>query len=172
MDWFRHGVNKPQYVMLEVYEDEDGPNADSDGSYDNPYDDPDFVPNYQRMRFSLASALLGDGYYSYEINTDGHGSLGLMWFDEYDNAGAGKGWLGKPRGEYAELPGGAFMREFNGGLALVNPNGEPVSVTLPKGNWRRIKGTQCPSVNSGETVGDTLTLPAFDGLLLVRNIKQ
>jgi hypothetical protein len=169
MDWFRRGTLKPQYVMVEVYEDEGSPEADSDGSYKNPYKKPGFKPNYRRMRFSLASTLLGDGYYSYEINTDGHGSLGLMWFDEYDNAGKSKGWLGQPKGAYTALSNGAFLREFDHGLALVNPNSKPVTVTLPGGSWRRIAGKQCPAVNSGAAAGAKLTLPAFDGLLLVRN---
>jgi hypothetical protein len=41
---------------------------------------------------------LNDGFFSYEINTNGHGALCLLWFDEYDNAGAGRGYLGQPLG--------------------------------------------------------------------------
>jgi hypothetical protein len=59
---------------------------------------PGFVPNYRKMRFGLTTALLGDGYFSYEMNTNGHGALCLMWFDEYDNAGAGRGYLGQALG--------------------------------------------------------------------------
>ena len=38
--------------------------------------------------------LLGQGFFSYEINTNGHGSLGLLWFDEYDGGGRGRGGPG------------------------------------------------------------------------------
>ncbi len=89
----------PNITMVETYEDDGSPDATGDGSYDNPCDDPDFVPNYRKMRFGLTTALLNDGYYAYEMNTNGHGSLCLMWFDEYDNAGAGRGYLGQPLGE-------------------------------------------------------------------------
>jgi hypothetical protein len=95
----------PNLTMIETYEDDGSPDPDGDGEYDNPADDPGFVPDYRKMRFGLTTALLGDGFFSYEINTNGHGSLGLLWFDEYDNAGAGRGYLGQPRGEaYRPVP--------------------------------------------------------------------
>jgi len=94
-EWMVKGQS-PNLTMIETYEDDSGPEATSDGSYSNPNDDPRFVPNYQKMRFGLATALLNDGYFSYEINTNGHGHLGLLWFDEYDNAGQGNGYLGFP----------------------------------------------------------------------------
>ena len=95
----------PNLTMIETYEDDGGPDPGGDGAYDNPADDPGFVPTYRKMRFGLTTALLGDGFFSYEINTNGHGSLGLFWFDEYDNVGAGRGYLGQPRGAaYRPLP--------------------------------------------------------------------
>jgi len=48
---------------------------------------------YRRMRFGLTTALLGDGFFSGRS-----GSQELLWLDEYDNAGAGKGYLGQPLG--------------------------------------------------------------------------
>jgi len=51
------------------------------------------------------TALLGDGFFSYEINTNGHGSLCLMWFDEYDNAGWERGYLGQPLGPAHRVAG-------------------------------------------------------------------
>lgn len=94
-DWMQKARN-PNLTMIETYEDDGGPAATSDGSYDNPFTHPGFAPNYRKMRYGLATALLNNGFFSYEINTNGHGSLGLMWFDEYDNAGAGRGYLGLP----------------------------------------------------------------------------
>ncbi len=89
-------AQQPNLTMIETYEDDGAPDATGDGSYDNPCDDPNFTPNYRKMRFGLTSALLNDGFFSYEINTNGHGSLCLLWFDEYDNAGQGQGYLGQP----------------------------------------------------------------------------
>lgn len=89
---------QPNLTMIETYEDDSGPDPLGDGSYTNPCSQAGFVPNYRKMRFGLTTALLGDGYFSYEINTNGHGALCLMWFDEYDNAGAGRGYLGQSLG--------------------------------------------------------------------------
>ncbi len=89
-DWIAQ-ARQPNMTMIETYE--------IDGYHENnPCDDPGFVPNYRKMRFGLGSALLNDGFFSYEIGTNGHGSLCLLWFDEYDNAGAGRGYLGQPLG--------------------------------------------------------------------------
>jgi hypothetical protein len=52
--------------------------------------------DYPDMRFGLAGTLLGDGYYSYDFGSLEHGQS--WWFDEYDNAGSGKGYLGQPLG--------------------------------------------------------------------------
>ncbi len=104
MEWLAQAQD-PNLTMIETYEDDGSPDPDGDGVYDNPADDPDFVPNYRKMRFGLTTALLGDGFFSYEINTNGHGSLGLLWFDEYDNAGAGRGYLDQPCGDaFRPLP--------------------------------------------------------------------
>ncbi len=96
-EWMQH-ARQPNLTMLETYEDESGPKPDYADGYANHCNDPDFTPNYRKMRFGLTTTLLNDGYFSYEMNTEGHGSLCLMWFDEYDNAGAGRGYLGHPLG--------------------------------------------------------------------------
>jgi hypothetical protein len=49
---------------------------------------------YQRMRFGLATALMEGGLYSFEFGTTWHGNA--WWYDEYDGAGLGKGYLGAP----------------------------------------------------------------------------
>ncbi len=51
---------------------------------------------YQRMRFGLATTLLEGGLDSYEFGTTWHGNA--WWYDEYDGAGRGKGYLGAPLG--------------------------------------------------------------------------
>ncbi|HIE57906.1 MAG TPA: hypothetical protein EYP88_06735, partial [Anaerolineales bacterium] len=92
-------ARQPNLTLIETYEDDGTPDSTGDGEYDNPCDDQNFTPNYQKMRFGLATALLNDGYFAFEINTNGHGSLCLLWFDEYDNAGQERGYLGMPRGD-------------------------------------------------------------------------
>ena len=56
----------------------------------------------RHKRFTLASALLGDGYYSLDPDTaGGHGAL--WWEPEYDHAGRGTGYLGQPLGAWQRL---------------------------------------------------------------------
>lgn len=50
----------------------------------------------RHKRFTLCSALLGDGYYSLDAGALGHGNL--WWEPEYDNGGRRRGYLGQPRG--------------------------------------------------------------------------
>lgn len=164
LDWFKK--KKDPRVLLEVYEVEDPFAGGDEEEPHNPFLDPGFVPNYKRMRFSLTSALLGDGYYSYEISTAGHGSLGLMWFDEYDNAGRGKGYLGYPEGPCKRLPSGAYTRRFTRGLVLVNPQNKRVKVPLNR-TYRHIKGKQVPRVNTGKNTR-AVTIDAFDGVILLK----
>jgi hypothetical protein len=52
---------------------------------------------YKRMRFGLTTALMEGGLYSYEFGPTWHGNA--WWYDEYDAAGLGKGYLGSPLGE-------------------------------------------------------------------------
>jgi len=52
-------------------------------------------PDYQKMRFGLATALMSDGFFTYQLRVWGPRE-GLFWFDEYDNAGKGKHYLGQP----------------------------------------------------------------------------
>jgi hypothetical protein len=97
-DWMAGG-RQPNLTMIETYQDDSG--LDTSGC-----EQPGFVPNYRKMRFGLTTALLNDGFFSYEINGNGHGSICLLWFDEYDNAGTGRGYLGQPTGPaYLAPPG-------------------------------------------------------------------
>ncbi|WP_295452466.1 putative glycoside hydrolase [uncultured Thiodictyon sp.] len=94
MEWLSN-ARAPNLTMVETYEDDAATSPSGNGTYYNRCHDAGFGPNYRKMRFGLTTALLGDGYFSYEMNTNGHGSLCLMWFDEYDNAGQGRGYLGQ-----------------------------------------------------------------------------
>lgn len=158
----------PHYTLAETYEDEEMP--DEDGSYDNPYDKPGFVPDYQKMRYGLSTALLGDGYFSYEISTTGHGSLGLMWFDEYDNAGNGRGYLGQPVEDAYIIRsagnGSVWRREYEHGTVICNPTDVMVEIDLGDTYWM-IKGKQVPDINSGKSA-DKITIGPRDGRILLK----
>lgn len=59
--------------------------------------------SYQRMRYGLASALMGDGLFSYDYGADWHGNL--WWYDEFGATEGypsatlpAQGYLGQPAG--------------------------------------------------------------------------
>jgi len=61
---------------------------------------------------------------------------------------------------------GAWRRDYDNGIVLCNPTSTPVSVELG-GQYRKIRGEQCPEVNDGSLV-DTVVLPPYDGLILLK----
>ncbi|MGQ8367355.1 hypothetical protein [Glaciecola sp. 1036] len=70
--------------------------------------------------------------------------------------------------------GGAYRRDFERGIVLVNPtpNTKVVSLSDIKGvfnrtNIKRINGTQDPVVNTGEAVNGAISLSPADGIILL-----
>jgi hypothetical protein len=121
--------------------------------------------DYRLMRFGLTTALMNNGYFSYAPSSSVHAHDGLDWFDEYDNAGAGRGYLGQPSGAARSVGSNVWRRDYTGGVVLVNPSDTAVTVQLG-GTYRKIKGTQDPTVNDGSTV-TAVTIPGHDGIILL-----
>ncbi len=120
--------------------------------------------DYAAMRFGLAVALMGDGYYAFDNGVFGH--YVAWWYDEYDGAGRGIGWLGFPEAG-PQQQGGAWLRRFTNGIAIANPTEAPVTVEVPAG-YRKLRGTQDPEHNDGAPVRGSITVPPRDGYLLAR----
>ncbi|MBM3496434.1 MAG: hypothetical protein FJX72_19260, partial [Armatimonadetes bacterium] len=78
-----------------------------------------------RMRFGLATALMGDGYFAYDLHTRWRGQR--WWYPEYDAK------LGYPKGSAKRTPDGAWQRSYDGGLVVVNPGELDVTVTSKRG---------------------------------------
>lgn len=98
--------------------------------------------DYQKVRFDLAAALMGDGYFVFDSG-EYFAPHPLWWYDEYDNAGRGKGYLGQPLGPAYRLidslstanltAGGRFenQQDFeNGPLYAHAPAGYTATLTL------------------------------------------
>jgi hypothetical protein len=122
--------------------------------------------NYQAMRFLLTWTLSSDGFFIYDeflYNSD-HSTD--WWYDEYDNAGQGRGYLGQASGPATQPVSGVFRRDFANGISLCNTTTSTKTVALG-GSFRKIKGTQAPTVNDGSTV-TSVTLNAKDGIVLLR----
>src|SRR6185437_13884807 len=69
---------------------------------------------------------------------------------------------------------GMWRRDFENGFVLVNPFNQPHTFTaaelagaMNRSGVHRIKGTQAPDVNNGQPVSGSLTLGAFDAVILL-----
>lgn len=125
----------------------------------NPYD-------YRLMRYGLASALIADGYFSFDAGDAGHDRT--WWYDEYDASlgvprAAAKVVKGPARGAYPAV----WAREYSGGTVLVNATNKAEAIPL-SGEFERLTGSQDTSVNSGQILTGSVNVPSQDGVLLLR----
>ncbi len=117
--------------------------------------------DYQSMRYGLTSTLMNDGYYSFTDNARQYN--GVTWFDEFDSK----------LGQSSSLPAtaawqsGVWRRDFDNGIALVNPKGNGTKTVTLESAYVKLKGTQDPATNNGQTV-TTVTLKDRDGIILLR----
>jgi hypothetical protein len=124
--------------------------------------------DFRKMRFGLASTLMGDGFYSFDHGDQDHGQTWM--YDEYE------AYLGAPVGEARNLTGstnpvkdGVWRRDFRNGTVLVNSTDAAKTVDLDA-EFERLSGTQDPKVNSGD-ISSVVTIPAKDGLILLRPLE-
>ncbi|MCR4256138.1 MAG: putative glycoside hydrolase, partial [Candidatus Uhrbacteria bacterium] len=122
-------------------------------------------PNdYRLMRYGLTSALIADGYYSFDAGDAGHHRT--WWYDEYDVP------IGPPRGQPRIVKGASasqpavWVREFARGYAVVNATSRVEEITLP-GEFEKLSGTQDARTNNGSIV-TKVAVPSEDGLVLIR----
>ncbi|HVO32670.1 MAG TPA: putative glycoside hydrolase [Elusimicrobiota bacterium] len=119
--------------------------------------------NYRLMRYGLTSALVGDGYYSFDAGDAGH--FRTWWYDEYDAP------IGAPRSVAKVVSGPAsgasvWSREYTRGYVAVNATAKPADISLP-GEFERLQGVQDPATNNGAIV-TKITVPPQDGVVLLR----
>ena len=126
--------------------------------------------DHRQMRYGLASALMGDGYFSFDNGNSTHGQL--WWYDEYDVA------LGRAESSYYNLLNnnsdyvepGLWRRDFENGVAIVNATGKDQLYIFPREQFEKIKGTQDRNFNDGSKV-NYVRLSVNDGIIM-RKIKQ
>jgi hypothetical protein len=121
--------------------------------------------DYQAMRYGLGTCLLDDGYYYFSDNAKGF--TGVVWFDEYD-ANLGQAISAPPSSAWQN---GVYRRDFEGGIALVNPKGNGVREVTLEEDFKRISGKQATSVNNGQTARK-ITLQDRDGIILLRTKRS
>jgi hypothetical protein len=117
--------------------------------------------DYQTIRYGLASCLMDDGYYEFSRDSDAYS--GVFWYDEFD-AKLGNATSGP---QTAAWQNGVYRRDFDNGIALVNPKGNGTQTVQLESDFRRISGKQDSVTNSGQTVR-TVTLKDRDGIILMR----
>jgi len=123
--------------------------------------------NYQKMRFGLASTLLGPGYFSFDHGDKSHAQL--WWYDEYEQN------LGSPEGDPYNLldkkdstiKPGLWRRDFENGAVLVNSTDREQSYYFQKEIFQKIQGTQDRKVNDGSRV-NWVKLDPKDGIILLK----
>lgn len=148
MRWYRKALNATKGPRMAVFH-QVGP-----------------ITDYQAMRYGLASALMDDGYYSFN---GGHASGGdsgygdAPWFDEYDAD------LGRPLGgpSTTAWKQGVYRRDYENGIVIVNPKGNGAQTLSLEDTFQKLSGTQAPSVNNGQKV-TSVTLADRDGIILKR----
>jgi len=85
------------------------------------------------FRYAYASCLLADGYFTFTDRSKGYGSV--PWFKEYDIE-LGKATSPPPAAPWRE---GVWRRDFERGVALVNPTGSAKTVELEPGRRLRLE---------------------------------
>jgi hypothetical protein len=117
--------------------------------------------DYQALRYGLASCLLDDGYFAFTDKSQGY--RGAVWFDEFDAK------LGKPTRGPATAPWqkGVYRRDFENGIALVNPKGNGAQEVKLEEGFMHLAGKQAPQINDGKPV-KTIRLQDRDGIILLR----
>jgi hypothetical protein len=116
--------------------------------------------DYQAFRYGFASCLMDDGYYDFAVGK----YTEIPWFDEYD-AKLGQAVTPPPRTPWKN---GVWRRDFENGIALVNPRGNGQQTVDLGGTFKRISGKQDTTVNNGATATQ-ITLKDRDGIVLMRD---
>lgn len=123
--------------------------------------------NYQRMRFGLASALLGEGFYSYDYDITSHSQT--WWYDEYSvNLGPAQSAAYNLLSNNSQImQAGLWRRNFKNGVVVVNSTTQKQTYVLNREELEKIKGSQDAGVNNGQRVNYFILEPQ-DGLILLK----
>lgn len=123
--------------------------------------------DYRYFRYGLTSALLGNGFYSFDYDTSDHSQA--WWYDEYDtNLGpAVSGAYNILDNKSADIKAGLWRRDFKYGSAIVNSTDKEQLYVFSKEDVEKIKGLQDPVFNTGLKIS-YLKLAPKDGIVLLR----
>lgn len=126
--------------------------------------------NYQLFRFGLTSAMLGDGYYSFDYDITFHGQT--WWYDEYDvNLGKAVSFpYNLLNSNSLQMQAGLWRRDFENGSVIVNSSHKKQRIIFDKEVFEKIQGSQDKHVNNGQKI-NWLELNPQDGILLLKTLE-
>ena len=125
--------------------------------------------DYQTMRYGLTSALLFDGYFSFDHGTELREQF--WWYDEYDVfLGRAKNSAVNLLNDNSIITEGVWQRDFENGVAIVNSTDQQQALTFDS-EYEKLHGQQDPLVNDGSIINQ-LDIKANDGIILLRPIEQ
>jgi hypothetical protein len=123
--------------------------------------------DYTQFRYGLTSALLGNGYYSFDYGPADHAQF--WWYDEYNVDLGNKQTVAYNILDKSNttLKPGLWRRDFTNGVSIVNSTDKEQRYSFTKEEFDRIKGTQDTSVNDGQKV-NWVKLAPHDGIVLLK----
>jgi len=126
--------------------------------------------NYRHLRFGLTSALLGNGYFSFDYDITNHGQT--WWYDEYGiNLGPAQSQAYDLLQENNSLKASLWRRDFKHGSVIVNSTAQTQTYIFSKEELERIKGNQDVVFNNGQRVNYVRLAPE-DGVILLKTATE
>ncbi len=126
--------------------------------------------NFQIFRFGLGSALLGEGYYSFDYDVSDHSQT--WWYDEYEV------YLGTAisapydllENNNNNIKPSLWRRDFENGVVIVNSTNEKKRYIFNNEVLEKIQGNQDTSINNGERI-NWLEIKSKDAIILLKEIE-
>lgn len=152
--------------ILTTYSDIQKVNQSPQASIINSSDSSQY--SYQKVRFGLGSALLGNtSYFSFDFGPSDHSQT--WWYDEYDvNLGKAQSapynLLDKNNSSYKK---GLWRRDFEKGIVLVNSTDVEQTYVFKNEEFERLNGSQDRSVNNGSVI-NFIKMRPNDGVILFK----
>lgn len=152
--------------ILTTYSDIQKVNQSPQASIINSSDSSQY--SYQKVRFGLGSALLGNtSYFSFDFGPSDHSQT--WWYDEYDvNLGKAQSapynLLDKNNSSYKK---GLWRRDFEKGIVLVNSTDVEQTYVFKNEEFERLNGSQDRSVNNGSVI-NFIKIRPNDGVILFK----
>jgi Hypothetical glycosyl hydrolase family 15 len=129
------------------------------------------VDDYHKMRFSMGSALLGNGDFSFDYGVNDHSQT--WWYDEYDaDLGAAvSGPINILDKNNKTFKKGLWRRDFTNGIVVVNSTDQTQNYVFTNEVFTKLNGSQDPAVNNGARV-NLVSVAADDAVILLGDLSS